>query len=217
MATLDVQRLLDRAQALDGRPLPGVRMTEAQFDAWCGEDVRAEWVDGEVIVMSPANSRHNRLNLWLLGLLQAFVEHHDAGEIFGIEMQLRLSSRRSSRRNPDAVFVARARANLVEETYIDGAPDLVMEIVSPDSESRDWRDKYIEYEAAGVREYWVIDPASQRLEAYTLTRARKYRRLDESQGRLPSKVLRGFYLRPEWLWQSPLPKLATVLKELGVR
>ena len=191
-------------------------MTEQEFEAWCDEDVRAEWVDGEVVVMSPVNRIHNALNIWLLHVVGDFVEHHDLGEVFGIEMQLRLAEQQV-RRNPDLFFVSKARLNLVKATYMEGAADLAMEIISPDSESRDWRDKYIDYEAAGVREYWVLDPSSKRLEAYTLTRARKYKRLDETDGRVASKVLRGFHLRSDWVFRSPLPKVATALKELGVR
>jgi Uma2 family endonuclease len=95
-----------------------------------------------------------------------------------------------------------------------------MEIVSPDSESRDRREKYLEYEASGVREYWIFDQDSRRMEAYALpTRGRgprKYRRLKETDGRIDSKVLRRFYLRSSWVFRSPLPRVTPILKELGV-
>jgi Uma2 family endonuclease len=122
-----------------------------------------------------------------------------------------------ARRSPDLFLVSRRRREIVKYDYIDGPPDLIMEIVSPDSESRDWRDKYIDYEKSGVREYWVIDPQSQRVEAYTLGRDKKYRRIKEIDDRIRSKVLRKLFIRPSWLWKSPPPKIATVLKELGIR
>ena len=91
-----------------------------------------------------------------------------------------------------------------------------MEIVSPDSIARDWRDKYHAYEAAGVPEYWVIDRPSQRLVAYRLG-DNGYELIPESDGVVRSAVLPGFFIRPKWLWQDPLPKVAEVLRELGVR
>ncbi len=114
------------------------------------------------------------------------------------------------------MFVSKSRSRIIKATYIDGPPDLIMEIVSPDSENRDRRDKYIDYEKSGVREYWIIDLLAQRVEAYTLGRDKKYHRIKEIDGRIQSKVLRKLYIRPMWLWKSPPLKLVTVLKELGV-
>lgn len=211
----DAASLSELAQEFDGQPVPGLRMSEQEFHDWCDPDVRAEWVDGEVILLSPVNVPEFRLNLWLCNLL-SMVAGPDVGEVFGIEVQIRLPSIKQ-RRNPDVFFVARSRANIVKHNFVDGAPDLIMEIVSPDSESRDWRDKYIDYEKSGVREYWVIDPSSRRVEAYTLGREKKYRRIKEVDGRVGSKVLRKLFIRPEWLWKTPLPKVSAILKQLGVR
>jgi Uma2 family endonuclease len=205
------------AVELDGEPVPGLRMSEQQFNDWYWrtENTRAEWVDGEVILLSPINIPEFRLNIWLFKLIEGVVGPDD-GEVFGIEIQIRLPSIKQ-RRNPDVLFISRNRENIIKHTHIDGAPDLVMEIVSPDSENRDRRDKFLAYEKSGVREYWIIDPQAQRVEAYTLGREKKYRRIKEVDGAIKSRVIRKLFIRPTWLWQSPLPKLAKVLKELGVR
>jgi len=191
-------------------------MTEEQFEEWSQEDVRAEWVDGEVILLSPANIPHIRLNRWLWIILQTMVEFDDSGEVLGIEAQIRLEGV-IQRREPDLVFVSNSRSHIIHGTYIDGPPDLIVEIVSPDSQVRDWHDKYIAYETSGVREYWVIDPGSRRVEAFSLGRAGKFSRIKEIDGRIRSKVIRRFYLRPEWIWKTPLPKLPAIFKELGLR
>lgn len=193
--------------------LPRLRMTEEEFVTWCDEDVKAEWVDGEVIVHSPASVRHVRLEKFLLQVLDGFVTHHDLGEVLGPEFQIRLGRQRR-RRVPDILFVLRERLDIIKPNHVEGAPDLVLEIVSPDSLARDWRDKYLEYEAAGVREYWVIEPMAERVEAYALGEDNHYTRIEEQDEAIHSTVLPGFYLRSAWLWQDPLPKVVGVLREL---
>jgi Uma2 family endonuclease len=211
----DVAALWTLAESLAGQPMPGVRMTEAEFEAWCDEDVRAEWIDGEVILLSPSNVPRVRLNMWLYSVLRAIVAAENSGEVLIMEIQTRLEAVRQ-RRNPDLLFVSRARQQIIKHTYIDGPPDLVMEIVSADSRSRDWRVKFAAYEKSGVREYWVIDPEAKQVEAYALGRNGKFALIREADGKVRSKVMRTLYIRPEWLWTFPMPTPESVLKELGV-
>lgn len=194
---------------------PRRRMTEEEFVAWCDEDVKAEWVDGEVIVHSPANIWHVRLAKFLLQLLDGFAVRYDLGEVLGPELQIRFSGLRR-RRVPDILFIRKERSSIVRSGHIEGAPDLVIEIVSPDSVARDWREKYLEYEAAGIREYWVIDPMAESVEAYALGADGRYTRIEVQDDAIHSTVLPGFYLKPAWLWQEPLPKVGDVLREMGV-
>lgn len=184
----DVARLHDLAVKLAGRPVPGVRMTEKEFEHWCDEDVKAEWVGGEVILMSPEAFDQVTLAGWLYRLLSEFVEYHDLGEVIGRDFIVRLPRQRR-RRAPDLLFIARARLQLLRPTYFEGAPDLIVEIVSPDSQSRDWRVKFREYERAGVQEYWLFDPRSKAAEAYALGKDKRYQPIAETDGRLASDVI----------------------------
>jgi Uma2 family endonuclease len=211
-----IAELWELAQRLQGRPIPGLRLTEAQFEREFA-DVKAEWVDGEVIMMAPVSGEHAELNGWLFRLIAEFVEYHDLGLVRGPEYPARFAHLRTWR-CPDIMFVGNAKFSKLHPTYLDGPPDWVVEIVSPDSEARDWRDKYADYQSAGVREYWVVDPLSKRVDAYALGRSKKYTQIQpDDRGRIFSKTLRGLHIRPEWLWQSPLPKLAGILKELKLR
>src|SRR5438309_377968 len=108
---------------------PRRTMTEAEFDAWMDEDIRAEWVDGEVVELMPEAMRHNALIVWLVTLIQSFADRNGLGTAFILNVIVRFPRRR---RVPDLCFIARERLDIVKPTYIDGAPDLIVEIVSPD-------------------------------------------------------------------------------------
>jgi Uma2 family endonuclease len=187
--------------------------SEEAFDAWCDEDIRAEYVNGEVIMDSPAGTGHENAIPWLTTLLQLFIDREDLGELYGSNTQIRLVT--GKRRLADLTFVARDRLPIVHPTYIDGAPDLVIEFVSEESTERDWREKYWEYEAAGVKEYWIIDQRLKRMELYILAEDNKYVPAEEQDGKLYSKVLPGFWLRPEWFWQKSMPNVLQILREMG--
>jgi Uma2 family endonuclease len=212
----DPEELSDLAERLNGQPVPGIRLTERQFINWCPREIKAEWVDGEIILVPTETPGHNDREGFLGNIVRQFVEHHDLGHVYTGTVPVRLPGIRR-RRIPDVVFVAAGRANIIGETEIDGAPDLIAEVISPDSVARDWVDKRDEYQRAGVREYWIVDPRHEQFIAFTL-HGKAYRAVKpDAEARVPSRVLKGLHIRPEWLWRTPLPKVAAVLKELGVR
>lgn len=193
-----------------------LRMSEAEYADWAfKQNFETEWVDGEVIMMAPISDIHDDLESWLHRLLADYVEFHDLGKVKGSRFQMRLS--RPSRREADISFIKKDRIHLLKPTYLDGPPDLAMEIVSPSSESRDWREKYLEYQSGGVKEYWIIDPHSQQIEAYALGPGQTYQLIEENEGRIASTVVSGWYIKPSWLWQEPRMKVLAALTELGVR
>lgn len=136
------------------------------------------------------------------------------GSIHGPEFQVRL--RAGVRRVPDLLFINKEHRDILQDAHVEGAPDLAIEIVSPDSEERDWREKYWEYQEAGVKEYWVIDPYSKTMAMYQLGEEERYRRAELKEGIYRSEVVSGFWLRPEWLWQKPLPNVLEIARELGI-
>jgi Uma2 family endonuclease len=191
-------------------------MTEAEFVAWADEDTRAEWVDGEVVFMAPESGEHDYLGWWLHTLIQLFVEHHDLGRVHGSNFTARFADL-ARRRLPDVMYVAKGRLNLLHPNHFEGAPDLIIELVSPNSQSRDWREKFAEYQKVGVREYWIVDSNSKHVEAYSLGRSGKYRQIQEKDGVIRSKVIRGFWIRTSWLWTDTRPSVLKALRELGIR
>jgi Uma2 family endonuclease len=94
------------------------------------------------------------------------------------------------------------------ETYINGPADLVVEIVSPESDARDRGDKFVEYEAAGIPEYWLIDLVRREADLYHLDAESRYRRIaPDAAGVYESVLLPGLRLKPDWLWRQPVPTL----------
>ena len=214
MATVDDSEIqID--ELINGVKRPTGPMTEDEFIAWCDEDVKAEWVDGEVIVMSPSSFRHVSLVGWMSTIMRLYVSAHHLGEVVGPEFTIRFAKGRR-RRVPDVLFIARERLDLLRENHLEGAPDLAIEVVSPESVDRDRVDKFRDYRAAGVREYWIIDPDERDLKVYVFDERRRYRATDEVEGRVGSTVLPGFFIRTEWLWQSPLPDEWAVVRALGL-
>jgi Uma2 family endonuclease len=196
-------------------PHPGRRMTEQEFLGWVGERTRAEWVNGEVTIMSPVNFEHDQLQTWILRLVSDFVDDGELGKVCSVEFALRLPDL-PSHRLTDLFFVSQDKAAGFQRTYFAGAPDLVVEIVSPDSIERDYKKKFADYQSSGVGEYWIVDPLKRVVEAYQLVKG-KFRRLPEKSGAIHSVALKGFFIKPAWLWENPLPKKSVALREMGVK
>lgn len=206
------QRLLE---VLLPSTAPRNKMTYEEFLAWADEDTLAEWVDGEVAMYSPASDRHQDTVRFLTAVLSVFVETRGLGVIRPAPFQIKLGPDLPGR-EPDLLFVAVDHLDRLKETYLDGPADLVVEIVSPESAGRDRGDKFYEYTRGGVPEYWLIDPDMEWAEFYQLEKGRYRMAFSGKEGRYDALVLPDFWLRVEWLWQEPLPKVLDVLRELGL-
>lgn len=204
------------AEYLAAKAPPRGRMTFEEFLAWCDDTTWAEWVDGEVIILSPASLRHQMIKKLLVTAMDVFVQEYRLGLVVDAPFLVRLPERLRRGREPDIIFVRAGRQHLFRETYFDGAPDLVVEIVSPESAGRDRQDKFFEYEAAGVGEYWLLDPDRQEAIFYRLEAGGRYREIGVENGIYRSQVIPGFWLKVEWLWQDPLPAALEVLREMGL-
>ena len=186
-------------------------MTYEEFLAWADEDTLAEWVDGKVVMYSPASRRHQEIGLFLGQVLGLCVEHWGVGRVLLPPFQMRLAQ---SGREPDLLFVAREHLEQLKETYLDGPADLVVEIVSPESAGRDRGEKFYEYARGGVPEYWLIDPQTEWSEFYHLEGGHYRLAFGGREGEYRALVLPNFWLRVEWLWQEPPPSSIRTLAEI---
>jgi Uma2 family endonuclease len=195
----------------------GARLSLDDFLRLTDEDTRAEWVRGEVHCMSPTSRRDQAIRHFLTRILGIWIETHEAGLLLSESFLMRLPPPLDSARVPDLLFVSRSHLDRVRDTWLDGPADLVVEIVSSDSLSRDRGEKFAEYEQAGIPEYWLIDPLREFAEFHQLAADGRYRIvLGGREGVYTSQVLDGFWLEIGWLWQEPTPATLDVLRQLGV-
>lgn len=194
-------------------PLPRDTISYRKFLEWNGEEGWFEWVDGEVIKMSNPSLRHQDLSDFLTAILRFFVEAKNHGKVISAPFQIKFAFRPSGRQ-PDIMFVANENLHRLEKQYVDGKADLIVEIVSPESLARDTQEKFQEYEMAGVKEYWTIDPNTRTAIFYGFDENGKYKMLPVSAaGKFESRAIENLWINTDWLWQENLPNLMDVLKE----
>jgi Uma2 family endonuclease len=192
-------------------------MSYEEYLTWVDEDTRAEWVNGEVIVDMPPLDPHQNLVGFLDRLLGLFIAIFDLGRLQVAPFELKITPEGSSR-EPDLMFIAKDHLDRLTNERVVGPPDLIIEIVSRDSVHRDRVDKYDEYEAGGVPEYWIIDnrPGRQRVQFYQLDSRGQYQSVPvDENGIYRSQVLPGFWLRVEWLWAEQPGILRALAEVIG--
>ncbi len=144
------------------------------------------------LVMSPSPTvQHQRLVFRLSKALDVYRSENEGGEVLLSPMDVRLSDETVVQ--PDVLYVSPNRAERIGEQEIEGAPDLVMEVVSPSTSHLDVFDKKRLYEQGGVREYWIVDPETETVEVHTLVETEltlHERRVEE--GAATSVLLEGF-------------------------
>ena len=139
------------AQPLD------TRLTYDDFLLFPDDGRRHELIDGEHYVTPSPNTRHQRLVLRLSVALARHVEQHPAcGEVFVAPFDIVFTH--FDVVEPDVLFAAGDRSDIVTEKPVRGAPALVVEILSPGTRRVDEKIKYRLFERTGVREYWLVDP-----------------------------------------------------------
>lgn len=112
-------------------------------------------------------------------------------------------------------MVATEHLSRIQRRHPEGPADLVIEVISPTSRVRDTVHKLAEYDAAGVPEYWIIDPVSSTTTFYRED-AGRFADVTPTSGVYRSWVLPDVRIDPGWLWQRPLPDPLDILADWGV-
>ncbi len=192
-----------------------LRMTYEEFLNWAGEDTYAEWVDGEVILLMPPKSAHQKIVVFLAYLLRTVGLLTGVSEVVVAPFEVFLPSRPSSR-EPDIIVVTGERLQNLSEERFTGGPDLVVEVISEDSVRRDRVEKFLEYEREGVREYWLIDSRPNRatVDVFVLEQGSFVPLEENDEGWFESRVLPGFRVKRSWFSGEQLPDPASALHEM---
>jgi Uma2 family endonuclease len=140
--------------------------TYAEFERLPDDGKRYEVIAGELVVSPSPRPKHQRASVRLTFALEGFTQAHGLGEIYAAPTDLLLSD--GDYLVPDLLFVRRERAEIVSERGIEGAPDLVIEVISPSTALRDRGIKRERYALFGVPLYWVVDVELRQIEVYRL-------------------------------------------------
>ncbi|MBI4583073.1 MAG: Uma2 family endonuclease [Planctomycetes bacterium] len=157
-------------------------------DGW-----RYEVIQGRLYMTPAPRTPHQRTQMILSSSLHQFVTARNLGEVFPAPIDVILPGL-AEPVQPDIIFIGRKRLKIIKEKYVKGAPDLLVEILSPTSWHADRNVKFEVYAKAGVKEYWIIDAEKREVEIYRLEKDRTYsltRRYGAGET-ASSNLLKGF-------------------------
>ena len=143
---------------------PRVKFTVADYMD-TPEGQRYQLLDGELILAASPNNQHQRIVRTLAFALHQFVSDNDLGEVWFAPFDVVLSNHDVAQ--PDILFISHSRDAIITTANIQGAPDLVVEVLSPSTEGHDRGYKRDLYSRHGVREYWLVDPDSETIAVMT--------------------------------------------------
>jgi Uma2 family endonuclease len=190
-------------ELLEGENIIAENITFAEYSRDFN-DQRVEWILGFVIQIPSKTIYHQRILGTLLTLMGLFVGSHKLGEMMLGPFTMYVGDDKPAR-EPDLLFIAEERRHLFGYNYFAGAADLVIEIVDPESIRRDRILKLREYEAAGVREYWIIDHLTSEFLVHVPNENGRFQLLPHSaEGKIVSSVIPGFNIHPDILWHEEL-------------
>ncbi|GBC97172.1 hypothetical protein HRbin16_02992 [bacterium HR16] len=208
LALEKLQRLQEYTEALaDTAPI-----TFEQYLDMFGEDDDYELIDGVAVERMSAQIDHELLFMWLARLFGDFVEQNRLGVVLGSRAAVRISDFRG--RLPDLLFVRSERMHIVQQKAIYGAPDLVLEIISPGERRSDIIQREADYRTVGVQEIWLVDRPRGRVRVVR-KQDNHYEEQEFGEGEIESVVLPGLRLQVQWLLSDERPPVHEVLKEIG--
>ena len=149
-----------------------------------------EFIQGEVIMHSPAANRHLMATKRLMALMDTYVRVRQLGLVHS---EKAMTSFPRNDYEPDVLFLGLAKASLIDpDTLRFPIPDLIVEVLSPSTEKRDRGVKFEDYALHGVGEYWIVDPAAETVELYRLSGDAYPPVPAQAEGLLSSDVIPGF-------------------------
>lgn len=177
-------------------PLVKGKRLNVNYYKFLPEGAPYQLIEGELIMTPAPNPRHQIILGRIFRGLSDFVEQREAGIVLLSPLDVYLDDENAFQ--PDVIFIATERMETIKKDGIYGAPDLVIEILSPSTAHYDSREKFRVYERSGVQEYWIVDPEMNSVEVY-VTKEGKFSLASkaEEKGEIVSQLLRGFKVNLE--------------------
>ena len=180
---------LPQAIAILQSELEAERRQRDRFYLNMTPDQKIEFIDGEVVLHSPARNRHLDVTVNVLQLIRTYVLIHGLGQVKS-EKCLCVFPRNDY--EPDVVFFGPVKsANFTDDTMRFPVPDLAVEILSESTEFRDRGVKFEDFASNGVAEYWIVDAEAKIVEQYLLDNDQYSLALKSGSGILTSRVIEG--------------------------
>ena len=165
-------------------------------------EMKAEFINGEVIVHSPVTLNHLNASANLLLLLRAYARRKEMGQVYS-EKALVVLARNDY--EPDITFYSNEKAARFEGDQLKfPAPDLAIEILSPSTEQRDRGIKFKDYATHGVQEYWIVNAESRQVEQYRLEQGSYKLVVKSNSGDVESSVITGFRIPVRAIFDNDL-------------
>jgi Uma2 family endonuclease len=166
------------------------REKRERFYEEMSEEQKVEFINGEVVVQSPAKLRHTTAVRNLSTLLDIYVSERELGYV-GQEKMLITLTRNDY--EPDVCYFGAEKARTFTPDQIKfPAPDFVVEVLSSSTEANDRGVKFVDYAAHGVAEYWIVDPDAEMIEQYVLEGEAYQLRVKTNTGTVRSVAVEGF-------------------------
>lgn len=173
-----------------------------------GPDEFKELVDGVLEEMPLVQLEHEKLFVWLLRLIAGYVERNDLGIVLGSRTPVEISQLRG--RMPDILFVGKERMSIVQQKAIFGAPDLVVEIVSPNDRRSQLLVRETDYRNIGVAEILFVH-LPQKYVRLARRLGDDYEVTEVSRGAITLESVGNLSIRAEWMLEEPRPSIDEVL------
>lgn len=146
--------------------IPNLRFKIEELEGRMPERIRWRLIQGELFMMSPAGGQHGLICSNLSFILSTYSKKTQAGLSFGAETGYILTRSPDTMLAPDASFITADRAELVTEKFIDGAPDLAIEVVSPSQSTPNATEKAEQWLALGAKLVWLVWPKTKAVTVY---------------------------------------------------
>jgi len=174
---------------------PGI--SEEEYFKIANEDISCELIKGLLVIHSPASLKHENIFQMLLTLLKHYLEATKYGKVIGSRFVMRLAADLIF--EPELLILMSDTLNKLNQTYLDGPADFLIEILSPSTRETDLVHKIPICLEKGVKEIWAIDPEAEELTVFILGERPKTYSGNET---VKSAVIKGFWIQLGWIWRT---------------